>query len=220
MNQSCPLCLQFYDQQEFAITPICDQNHQACRKCVNGLVQFNSKCPYCFQPALKPDGQQGWNRNQGQPQAYANNAHWQPASGQPQPPPIVINNLGPNPQPLLVSPLVPKQGDPLKYLLFSLFFLAIAIVFLVLRIKMDSCTYWGALDCGLQQGSRVCCDVSCKDYPSSKCGFLVFYENWIKEIGTDIAIGLSGITAIGLFMTFVRRKRMQRLQNQYTAMAS
>jgi hypothetical protein len=148
MNQTCSLCLQPYDYHEFAITPICDQNHQACRKCVNGLVQFNSKCPYCFKPALKPDGQQGWNRNQGQPQAYANNAYWQPISNQPQPP-IMINNLGPNPQPLLASPLVPKQGDPIKYLLFSIFFLAGAVVFLVLRINMDSCTYWGALDCGL-----------------------------------------------------------------------
>ena len=61
MTETCGLCFEAYDYYESVATVICDQNHVACKKCVNELIRSNSKCPYCLQPVLRSN--QGWSAN-------------------------------------------------------------------------------------------------------------------------------------------------------------
>lgn len=192
------------------------------------MIQSNSKCPYCYQPVINPNNQLGWGANQNyvQPQPYPNNAYWQPVPNQGpivQPHPIIANNQGFNAQPYVVQPNAGNRGKPGKFCGLSILFLIAAVALIITRIQMNSCTFWGAVDCGNNYGGSYCCDYYCYDIFDSSCGYLIFYEN----VGLEIFVTAVGAMCAGLslsfFVLFLRKRKLQQLQaqnNLYVAMAN
>lgn len=192
------------------------------------MIQSNSKCPYCYQPVINLNNQLGWgaNQNYAQPQPYPNNTYWQPVpnQGPVQAGPIIANNQGFNAQPYVVQPNAGNASKPGKFCGFSILFLILAVGLLVIRIKMNSCAFWGAVDCGTKYNDLYCCDSStCYDIFDSRCAYLVFYENFGLVMLVTAAIALCFALSLSFFVQFLRKRKLQQFQalnNRYVAMAN
>lgn len=150
-------------------TIICQMNHVLCRKCANQLQRTTSTCPSCHGPIVLaqhvhqqpygqpyPQPQQGWQAH-GQVQPG-----WQPQGNQ-----VVIEPVGYNP-----NTQTSKCGLIILVVL-GLIFVSAAIGLIVLRSRMDNCSFWSYYyfyDCYMS-GTRYCC------ISSSYCNYSSLYNS-------------------------------------------
>lgn len=199
LEQDCITCGAKFDYFNNSATVICSQNHVVCKQCARQLIRTNSKCPHCFGPVVvanQPIQVYSNNNNYINPQQQANkniNQLWQPVPNtstnlnQPQinysnnpilyqNQPNIYQNQGFQPQPYQPIPIKHPTNNPGKYCFFSVIFLIIAIVLLVIRIKMENCSYWDVLDCGYQYGTKYCCIGYCQSSATySNCDYIYYY---------------------------------------------
>lgn len=156
MEQTCITCGSPFNYFEQTATVICDKNHVVCKACARELVKSRSKCPYCLGNINISEHSLGINKQPNQPQ-YWQQPQYQPyqAHAQGQGPivsaPIHVglplggsqpayhpNYQGVQPgyqngQPLMI---VGQKRSANKFCVFSVLFLIMAIVFLVIRLRM------------------------------------------------------------------------------------